>query len=463
VTNGQPGPAPSRISVRMHRVGFGDCFLLSLTYPDPLDDNRTERHVLIDFGSVSLPDGMGDLNDVAAAINARTGGQLDAVVVTHRHRDHLSAFSVPEVVNQLQATLPPKLVVRSWTEDPDADANFTGGNGGPGEHSLAFVRSLRSASDFADAMAGRVAAVPGGSEMLHDLHGVALTQLANSTAVTQLATWSDGGRGEYLHYGMSTRLEEILPGVRVTVLGPPTIEQHPDVASERSTDPEEFWMLYRRLVGSMPEATVATLAEAARNGQVARVDEPGAPSTTPDLGPVRWLTGHLDRQQVGSFLRIVRIMDDALNNTSVILVFEVDGAGGTKRLLFPGDAQIENWEYALKDEEHVDVAANLDLLRQIDLYKVGHHGSRNATPRTLFGLWTDPATIDRSMTAMMSTKSGVFGKSPSTFVPRETLVTALTDRVTVDRMFSSEKVAGLWVEVSVDTASSDPFIQSGQG
>ena len=42
-------------------------------------------------------------------------------------------------------------------------------------------------------------------------------------------------------------------------------------------------------------------------------------------------------------LAIVRILDGALNNTSLILLFEVGG----KRLLFPGDAQIENWSYAL--------------------------------------------------------------------------------------------------------------------
>lgn len=72
-------------------------------------------------------------------------------------------------------------------------------------------------------------------------------------------------------------------------------------------------------------------------------------------------------------------MDDQLNNTSLILLFSVEGDGGTKRMLFGGDAQIENWEYALK---LADVEANRVLLRDVDLYKVGHHGSRNATPRT---------------------------------------------------------------------------------
>ena len=70
---------------------------------------------------------------------------------------------------------------------------------------------------------------------------------------------------------------------------------------------------------------------------------------------------------------------------------------GDRRLLFCGDAQIENWEYALTFAP--DRLAVLELLRGVDLYKVGHHGSRNATPRTLFNLWNEAATRNRAMVA----------------------------------------------------------------
>ena len=42
---------------------------------------------------------------------------------------------------------------------------------------------------------------------------------------------------------------------------------------------------------------------------------------------------------------MLRSMDDELNNTSLILLFEIGG----KKLLFPGDTQWENWEYALSN------------------------------------------------------------------------------------------------------------------
>ena len=64
-------------------------------------------------------------------------------------------------------------------------------------------------------------------------------------------------------------------------------------------------------------------------------------------------------------------MGDAMNNTSVILLMKA----GTKKFLFPGDAQWENWAYAL--------GKRLKSLSDVDVYKVGHPGSLNATPKTL--------------------------------------------------------------------------------
>ena len=101
-------------------------------------------------------------------------------------------------------------------------------------------------------------------------------------------------------------------------------------------------------------------------------------------GPVRWLVDRLGAQHTASAMRLVHEFDKALNNTSVILLIEA----GTKRLLFGGDAQWESWEYALTDAPKAKRDEYLPLLRTLDLYKVGHHGSLNATPKkSLFGLW----------------------------------------------------------------------------
>ena len=61
----------------------------------------------------------------------------------------------------------------------------------------------------------------------------------------------------------------------------------------------------------------------------------------------------------------------------------------------------------------------------MDFYKVGHHGSLNATPRQwLWEAFTKKK--GKQLQTMMSTMSGKHGKVASkTEVPRRTLVTAL--------------------------------------
>ena len=100
-------------------------------------------------------------------------------------------------------------------------------------------------------------------------------------------------------------------------------------------------------------------------------------------------------------------------------MFEV----GKKLLLFPGDAQIENWQFAL-DQEQVPGRC----CRNVNLYKVGHHGSRNATPKELWKHFENrskkkgPARLK----SLMSTMAGKHGHADSkTEVPRSTLVHAL--------------------------------------
>jgi hypothetical protein len=140
---------------------------------------------------------------------------------------------------------------------------------------------------------------------------------------------------------------------------------------------------------------------------------------------VRWLIERLSSQKSHSVARLVRDLDDALNNTSLVLLLEI----GELKMLFAGDAQIENWQYTL---ERLDGQPRLKAkLAAIDLYKVGHHGSRNATPRTLHALWKDRPDDSPKMIALMSTREGVHGKSVATAVPRETLVTALRQVATL--------------------------------
>jgi hypothetical protein len=79
-------------------------------------------------------------------------------------------------------------------------------------------------------------------------------------------------------------------------------------------------------------------------------------------------------------------VDNYLNNTSLALLLEFDG----KTFLFPGDAQWGNWNSWFDEWDEV--------LKDIAFYKVGHHGSRNATPHGAL-----EAMKSKSLVAMAST------------------------------------------------------------
>jgi len=238
----------------------------------------------------------------------------------------------------------------------------------------------------------------------------------NLSAVRNLKDMSTKKKHRYVFFGADSGLGGVLPGVKVRILGPPTIQQHEAVQKERRIDPAQFWMLRQKFWQMQASNAVGTMSS---GGEPLF---PHAKILPPEQQPrtSRWFVRRLRGARAKSLLELVLIMDDAMNNTSVILLFEVGG----KKLLFPGDAQIENWEYALQQKEIVK------LLADVDVYKVGHHGSRNATPKTLWNNFRKRGGESKRgrLTTMISTKSGKHGGAERhTEVPRKSLVEALKE------------------------------------
>lgn len=450
-----PAPKPSKLRIRAYQVGFGDCLLLTFYYPKEKKEANRERHVLIDFGSTGLPKGTpsGQMDRVAADIKEQCGDKLHVVVATHRHKDHISGFATNAAGDgpgDVIASLKPDVIIQPWTEVPEAEdpkqaaaksgkgkksvAPADGGAGGGKSLSALHVESLRSMHEISEAMLDEVRHLTDRNKFAQPLGAADAGQidflandngLPNRSAVENLARMGrahKGARSHYVSHGYRLNLERLLPGVKTHVLGPPTLEQHAEIVKERATDKDEFWMLQAaaREFWGLQAAT----------GGLVRNFTAGEGSLFPDAKVYRkyypshdrWFIRRLREMRGAQMLSLVRILDKAMNNTSVILLFEVGG----RKLLFPGDAQIENWEYTLKRDGKGDLA----LLKGVDVYKVGHHGSRNATPKTLwenFERRSERAGDPRRLKTIVSTMPGKHGsKKNHSEVPRETLVNELT-------------------------------------
>jgi hypothetical protein len=413
----------------MYQVGFGDCFLLSFEYAA-----NKKKHVLIDFGTIGLPDDAASdqLYQVAQDIKGQCAGKLAAVIATHRHQDHISGFDT-EGKNPPGAVirgLKPDLVVQPWTEHPDArrDARTAPADSRTdGQH---FLNILDDMQGFAAYASREIAALNKSNGGTHsELGFIGQSNLPNLAAVENLMTM--GGENEYLCSGDDTALSGLL-GMKVSVLGPPTLEQSAAIKNETRTSPE-FWQLQ---AGFWSAYSAPQSLNGDRERPVPTEEDKGASEIPREA---RWFVQRLQSAHEEEMCGLVRILDKVMNNTSVILVFE---AGG-KRLLFPGDAQIENWSYALSQQEYVD------LLKDVNLYKVGHHASRNATPRSLWELFdnrTEKATRNR-LTTLVSTKSGKFTNVKAhTEVPRETLMAELN---TKSNCYTTDGMKKLSFDVSV--------------
>jgi hypothetical protein len=406
--------APTSLTLRCYGVGFGDCFLLTFHYPGTTGD----RHVMIDFGSTQNPPNAkaGLMKLIAKDIAQVVGTRLHVLVATHRHADHINGFSTNASktdTGDIIAGLDPQLVVQPWTERPDAPEDFIGTMGTLKGVDDAFRLALSRMSAVAQVAARESKGRHLAADVQSEIQFVAADGVKNLSAVKNLAQMGKKHKAAYVQWGSRLpSVKTLLPGVKVRVLGPPTIKQKADVLNQNPVNRDEywhfakFWKLRAEAAGGAPDLPALFPNTKAYRALAQMPVE------------ARWFVRRLRAVRGEQLLGLVRSMDDALNNTSVILLFE---AGG-KKFLFPGDAQWENWELAL--------TKNADELKNVDVYKVGHHGSLNATPKTLWNAFTRKSQDKNAagrLTTVMSTRSNSKHGSPEndSEVPRETLVEEL--------------------------------------
>jgi hypothetical protein len=405
----------------MYRQGLGDCFLLAFPRPEP---EKGEFFVLIDCGVIlGTPDGAQIMKEVVADIARETGGALDVLVATHEHWDHVSGFV--QARDEFARFKTIGEVWLAWTEDPrDETANrirrerearldaLKKGLVGLTQKLRAHDPDETGPQGEAIATLGRAAEVlsffgidPAGAGVGDGL-GASAKDDGLTTAAAMKWLRERTGKPRYWKPGQSHEIKVRGGTLRVYVLGPPEdklLMKDLPTRSGRETYHElaHFAAFASALGAADPDGPGAFQPTLPFDGKY-RVPEDHAREveffrehyygTDGEDDPDAWR--RIDAAWAAGATEFALKLDSDTNNTSLALAFELpDG----RVLLFPGDAQVGNWEswhadskgnkriWKVKerdDDEVVEVTAEM-LLRKTVLYKAGHHGSHNATLRGL--------------------------------------------------------------------------------
>jgi hypothetical protein len=396
----------ARVRIRMYRQGVGDCFLL--TFPRR---NGGVFNFVIDCGVHQSQSGGADtmravVADLAAATRpagakADAKGVVDLLAITHEHFDHTSGFLQAE---KEWEKIDVKQLWYAWTENPDEPMAWRLGQkrqaiaealrGLVARQHLAGVPSARARhiesilgffGDKAGAKTKQIRAAidklcpkddiafksPGDVETFADVD--ARFYILAPPQDTDAIKKTDPTKSAPETYGLA-RLEAAMRIVETLEPGksrPPFDERHwTPIDASRAIDffAARYWGKH------MPEAPLAA------------PPLKGAPARVLDAedGEQDWR--RIDDEWLGVGEQLALQLDRATNNTSLVLAIELAGKPGQRPgdgdvLLFAADAQVGNW--LSWQDVRFSVAGNTvkgpDLLARTVFYKVGHHGSHNAT------------------------------------------------------------------------------------
>lgn len=365
-------------TIRMYRHGLGDCFLLAFGA-----GNNQQRYVLIDCGVlVGTANANETMTTVANNIKEATDGHLHALAVTHEHWDHVSGFaqaqSVFENVSVDELWL-------AWTED----------SGEPLAEQLRARRrqALSALQGVQMRLAGNPSAYSQRVQYVMDFFGPALGATGRATTEGAL-DWVKDKWDNHVYCSPSNPPLKMsgLPDVSFFVLGPPKDERY--IRKSRPSRRNSEVYLGDPCSGDLETLMMALGAsdpDSPQELRALREDESKPFNPAYELDQLDEAVAPIDGLYDGEPWRQIEAnwgelagelalkLDAHTNNTSLVLAIELSPGG--KVLLFPGDAQVGNWlswEDITWCGAHSDLKA-ADLLNRTVLYKVGHHGSHNAT------------------------------------------------------------------------------------
>lgn len=377
----------TKVKVRCYCHGFGDCFLITM-----IDDQQTQFKMVIDCGLLS---GSKRINQVIEDIASETNNELDALAITHEHKDHLSGFTSGKVLWQQMSV---KEIWLAWTEDPNDPQAILLQN-----ESRNLAMHVENARSFAGAAASdRVSK---------------LLEFSKNTAESLEIAKSLSQKHQYFEPGTVHMVPNTT--VEMFVLGPPrdtTLLRRNTISEAHSFQLYGFNVKKEETLAAHAKAATPAVGYEQTMRQYMGLNHFGieAPFSSRHCEKVTDSGVIQDKlRDVNSSWRMIGNGSDSeiehlalqydkfINNTSLVLAFRI----GSKVLLFPGDAQGGNWKSWENYPDTIDIKK---LLAQTAFYKVGHHGSHNAT------YFTDRADLFRSdvVSFMPFEKASVYPSIP---------------------------------------------------
>jgi glyoxylase-like metal-dependent hydrolase (beta-lactamase superfamily II) len=367
-----------RCTVRMYCHGLGDCFLVSI----PRSGERP-FWLMVDAGVLlGTSDAPKRMAAVFESILKATGGQIDLLIVTHQHWDHVSGFAQAQ---EAFAKLKVQKVWYAWTEDPNDPLG---------------VELQRTRSKAAFAVEQALARMDEGSSLRQGISelmgafgvGAGGTGSLSTVEAMKVPGASSLTPAEYRKPGQTVDLGS----VRFHILGPPRDERI--FRSDPSKKTPEVYESGAHKVHAFGLGQSMGMIEAVEGIRSDAANELTRPfdarhcrklEDMPEFYPnyadkeLAWRT--IDKDWMGIVGQLALQLDSDTNNTSLVFAIEIPETG--KVLLFAADAQVGNWlswhdvQWKFWDGEAEQTLKASDLLNRTVFYKVGHHGSHNATLR----------------------------------------------------------------------------------
>ncbi|MBN9089900.1 MAG: MBL fold metallo-hydrolase [Reyranella sp.] len=419
------------IRVRMYRIGFGDFFLLTVP------GKSGPAHILIDCGVHAANIGSMDdcVKDMASA--EVTNKKLALVILTHYHADHMSGFaSNYDDFAQFEVGA---VWITNRLDPKDGKASKFMAQITSVAHSLQLQLGARNDPDGEEAQ-----------RKVHNALGVELGARGGANGggnAKALKLLQEGFKNKppvyYYQGGDTPTLPAELEGkITADILAPSPKESGGEYSA--SDNKKEQYLAAAADAGGVPNHKSVRPFE--KTWPASAADYPARVfhefdsgiaerSRKPNNDGAAKLQAMLENMQPDVLAAAADKLDGTLNNQSLVVLFTCQG----KKLLFVGDAQWGNWAYwlygkAVAGKDPGITARAKEILGSIDFYKVGHHGSTNATPIPAVGALNEHAA------AMCSTATGAYGSpAKKTEVPRTALMDALETK-TKDRMVRSDWV-----------------------